>query len=123
MAKYYVLSEETDESYYIERSKNKDLSKYTYLGLPFYRHFAGEYDIFRSISYEFEADFSVDPYPYMDKLVQDLAKMGVDITYEKGTDEHVKAEGDTRIGNYEYEIMLWNTGQSWLIHVGLRIYA
>lgn len=122
MAKFYTLSEETDHSYYIERSKNKSLANYTYLGKPFYRHFVGEYDLFRSIMYEFEIEYSEDPYPYMDKLIQDLSRMGVNITYEKSNNEYVKAEGEAKVGNKEYEIMLWNTNQSWLINISVRIY-
>lgn len=121
MANYYTLTYDEDNYFYIEASKNKGLKNYTYLGKPFDRFFIGDYEYFLAISYEFDIQYSEDPYPYLDRVVNDFAKMGIEISYEKQDNKYIKAEGETTVGNKTYKFFLWDTGAYWQIHLSLDI--
>ena len=106
----YVLSSTSDnDEVWVYENENPTLN-IKYHGLPFYNFCidnAPKYDWHRDWLYGFEIrknDMTRGLYDYLDLIVSDLNELGFPISYQKKSDQYLKAKGEIRVDNVEIEI-------------------
>jgi hypothetical protein len=106
----YVLSSNSDnDEVWVYEHDNPTLN-IKYHGLPFH-YFTYKYSTnsnwYRSVTYTFEIrknDMTRGLYDYLDLIVSDLNELGFPISYQKKSDQYLKAKGEIRVDNVEIEI-------------------
>lgn len=97
-------------NYSIVYADENPSTQFNYHGLPFYYYridSAQNYSWWRSYLYTFEIrkeDMTRGVYDYLDLIVSDLNELGFPISYQKKSDQYLKAKGEIRVDNVEIEI-------------------
>lgn len=97
-------------NYSIVYADENPSTQFNYHGLPFYYYridSAPNYSWWRSYLYTFEIrkeDMTRGVYDYLDLIVSDLNELGFPISYQKKSDQYLKAKGEIRVDNVEIEI-------------------
>lgn len=97
-------------NYSIVYADENPSTQFNYHGLPFYYYridSAQNYSWWRSYLYTFEIrknDMTRGLYDYLDLIVSDLNELGFPISYQKKSDQYLKAKGEIRVDNVEIEI-------------------
>lgn len=97
-------------NYSIVYAHENPSTQFNYHGLPFYYYridSAQNYSWWRSYLYTFEIrknDMTRGLYDYLDLIVSDLNELGFPISYQKKSDQYLKAKGEIRVDNVEIEI-------------------
>lgn len=126
LSSLYTLYNSSDDpthekSLSIYDSDNESLKYLTYRGLPVFGLYVS--DSYVSYSFMIPQGALPDPYPTLDKIVQDFKNMGIAMSYEKrdGSSSYV-ADGSVSVGNINYSMYLddWSKG-NWIISVSMYI--
>lgn len=124
----YVLSSTSDnDEVWVYENENPTLN-IKYHGLPFYNFCidnAPKYDWHRDWLYGFEIrknDMTRGLYDYLDLIVSDLNELGFPISYQKKSDQYLKAKGEIRVDDIEIGIEVNDYGSVYQYQIKLYLY-
>lgn len=83
--------------------------------------------LMRRILYAFEIRKSemtepTNPYPYLDKIVQDFKNMGINMSYKRKYEDYLKAKGEVNVGDLEYTLVLEEYSDYWEISINIWVW-
>lgn len=123
----YIVDDSTDaddQKLYVWGCDDANARALSYHGMELdYYFFAINTDkdssIDRRVKYQFKLPISRDPYPYLDKIIQDYRALGVNLTYTKTNETYTKAKGSYREGKVDYDIELTKYSTEWSISMNV----
>ena len=115
-------------NYSIVYADENPSTQFNYHGLPFYYYridSAPNYSWWRSYLYTFEIrkeDMTRGVYDYLDLIVSDLNELGFPISYQKKSDQYLKATGEIRVDDIEIGIEVNDYGSVYQYQIKLYLY-